>query len=588
VGADFDDLETDAARDGLDAGTRLHAMITVEGAVAMKQLPAAGGLTIGRSPDCDLVIPHSSVSRRHATLTMSPLSIVDAGSRNGTRVHGKHVSRATPTSIEIGDAIQIGEATIVIQQVPLSFDGKPLISERDAALPPVDAECARSARTGSPFAVVQVVTDGARSKHVLGLLRGLMRTSDVVVGDGAGGFQIVLVETGGNQAITASARITEHLERNGVNAKLGLACYPEDGVIAEQLIAHAFEDVGRGTDPSASAMDNVRALVGQVALGDLSVLILGETGVGKELYAEMIHRLSPRAGKPFVKLNCSALVESLIESELFGHERGAFTGATSAHPGLLETGEGGTVFLDEIGELPIGVQAKLLRVLEERVVRRIGATSGRKVDVRFVFATNRALGDEVDAGRFRRDLYYRINGVTIAIPPLRERRTEIVPLARAFAFEARRGETVAIGAEVAAALEHHSWPGNIRELRNTIERAVLLSSGGAIRPRHLVLEPERESQMNLRDALPAARDSHARLRETRPTIPTPLSSDAPPVRPSDRSLASALADVERERILDVLQQCAGNQSRAARILGISRTTLQARLDAYGVPRPRKS
>jgi len=290
----------------------------------------------------------------------------------------------------------------------------------------------------------------------------------------------------------------------------------------------------------------------------------------------MIHRLSSRASKPFVKLNCSALVESLIESELFGHERGAFTGATNAHPGLLETGEGGTIFLDEIGELPLGVQAKLLRVLEERVVRRIGATTGRKVDVRFVFATNRSLSAEVDAGRFRRDLYYRINGVTIALPPLRERRSEIVPLARAFASESRRGETITIGAELTAALEHHSWPGNIRELRNTIERAVLLSSGGTIRPRHLVLDAERDSE------------PHMRVRDSRPTIPTFSAESAPPVRPSNQSLASALADVERQRILEVLQQCGGNQSRAARILGISRTTLQARLDAYGLPRPRKS
>jgi len=566
VASDFEDLETDTAKAELESDARLHAIVTVGGVVATRLLPPSGQLTIGRSSDCDMVIPHASVSRRHAVLTPSPLAIADAGSRNGTRVHGKAVLERTP--IAIGDAIQVGEATIVIQCVP-----SPGELAEPSQLPPVDVECARSARTGSPFAVVQVAAQGGSAKQVLGLLRGLLRTTDIIAADGTG-FQIVLVDTGGPHVAIAAARITELLERNGLAVKLGVACYPADGVIPEQLVAHAYEQLAREPGAPATAMDNVRELVRQVAAGELSVLILGETGVGKELYAEMIHRLSARAGKPFVKLNCSALVESLIESELFGHERGAFTGATGAHPGILETADGGTVFLDEIGELSLGMQVKLLRALEERVVRRIGSTSDRHIDVRFVFATNRALAEEVDAGRFRRDLYFRINGVTVSLPPLRERTTEIVPLARAFASESRGAEPVAISAEVAAALEHHGWPGNIRELRNTIERAVLLSNGGAIRPRHLVLEPSRDSQ--------------PRLRDTRPTLPMPVPDSAPPLRPSQQSLASALADVERERILEALQQCGGNQSRAARLLGISRTTLQARIDAYGLPRPRKS
>ena len=569
MGSDFDDVETDTARAELGPDSRLHAFITVEGVVVTRLLPPSGQLTIGRSSDCDVVIAHASVSRRHAVLTPSPLAIADAGSRNGTRVHGKVV--AQPTPIAIGDAIQVGEATIVIQSVPSSFDGKPLLDE-PAQPPPVEIECTRSARTGSPFAVVQIATQGG--KQALVLLRGLLRTTDIIVADGAGGFQIVLVDTAGPHVAIAAARITELLHANGLDAKLGVASYPADGVIAEQLVAHAYEQLARAPDAPPTAMDGVRELVRQVAAGELSVLILGETGVGKELYAEMIHRLSARAGKPFVKLNCSALVESLIESELFGHERGAFTGATGAHPGLLETADGGTVFLDEIGELSLGMQVKLLRVLEDRVVRRIGSTSDRHIDVRFVFATNRALAEEVDAGRFRRDLYFRINGVTVELPPLRARTSEIVPLARAFASESRGGEPITISAEVAAALEHHSWPGNIRELRNTIERAVLLSSGGAIRPRHLVLE--------------ASRDSQPRFRDSRPTLPMPVPDSAPPLRPSQQSLASALADVERQRILEALQQCGGNQSRAARLLGISRTTLQARIDAYGLPRPRKS
>jgi two-component system, NtrC family, response regulator AtoC len=473
----------------------------------------------------------------------------------------------------------------VIQSVPVSYDGKPMVdaADRDTPLQRVAQECARSARTRSPFAVVHVTTRDGKPTEVLGLLRGLMRTTDLVAGDGRGGYQVMLVDTGGGDVAIVVNRIADLLRNHGITAQLGVARYPDDGVVAEQLTAHAYEQLARGPDAPPSAMDAVRGLVRQIATGELSVLILGETGVGKELYAEMIHRLSPRAAKPFVKLNCSALVDSLIESELFGHERGSFTGATSAHPGLLETANGGTVFLDEIGELALGVQAKLLRVLEERVVRRIGATTGRKIDVRFVFATNRDLLEEVDTGRFRRDLYYRINGVTIAIPSLRERRNEIVPLARAFASHARPGTPIVLGDEVVAALANHGWPGNIRELRNTIERAVLLSSGGTIRAAHLVLDPGRETRPMMREG----RDSHPSMRESRPTIPMPFAQGEPPVRPSDQSLASAVADVERKRIVEVLEQCGGNQSRAAKMLGISRTTLQARIDSYGLKRPRK-
>ena len=595
--ADFEDFDTDPSRGGGSA-TRLHATISVDGVVTTKLLPSSGDVTIGRSSSCDVAIAHASVSRQHAVLRISPLEITDLGSRNGTRVAGKHVPPNTTKPIVVGDPIQVGEAAILLQEVSMSFDGKQLLQPlqvADTTSPyhqTLDIECARSGRSGSPFAVVQIVTHTGRPKQVLGLLRGFLRTTDVVYSDGAGGFQLLLVETRPDHVGIAVRRIAELLERNSITAQIGAACYPDDGVVAEQLIAHAFERLAQEPDDPPNAMDHVRELVRQVAGGELSVLIHGETGVGKELCAEMIHRLSPRRARPFVKLNCSALVESLIESELFGHERGAFTGATSAHAGLLEAGDGGTVFLDEVGEMPLGVQAKLLRVLEERVVRRVGATAGKKVDVRFVFASNRDLADDVDAGRFRRDLYYRINGVTIVIPPLRERRAEITALARAFALRARPGMSIRFSSEVVAALEHHIWPGNIRELRNTIERAVLLSSGGAIRPSHLVLEPRdslRDSQPSLRDSQPMLRGPH---RDSHPTLPIERvgndTGEQPALRPSNQSLASAVADLERQRIVDALEQCGGNQTRAARVLGISRNTLVARLEEFGLPRPRKA
>jgi two-component system, NtrC family, response regulator AtoC len=545
---------------------RLCALISVDGVVTSKVLPDSGEVTIGRGSSCDLVVPHVSVSRHHATLSVSPLAISDVGSRNGTRVRGIAINQ--PTALVIGEAIQIGEAAILLQPsslvngVELAPDAEP----GESIVRLLEMECARSARSRSPFAFVRLELAEVSTLDIVGLLREIVRTSDAVGVEGARSYQVLLVDTPASRAALGISRMTQLLAQQGIGAKLGVARYPEDGVTAEQLAAHADEQLRRPPNAAPSAMDHVRTQLATIATGEVSVLINGETGVGKELCAEMIHRLSPRAAKPFVKLNCAAVVESLIESELFGHERGAFTGAIAARPGLFETGDGGTVFLDEIGELPLAVQSKLLRVLEERIVRRIGASTGKTLDVRFICATNRVLADEVEAGRFRRDLYYRINGVTIAVPPLRERQSEIAGLARAFARRARGSAApVVLAGDVLATLEQHEWAGNIRELRNTIERAILLSAGGPVRPSHLALErPRRDSSV---------------------TMPFPrMTTEA---AKSVQSLPTAVADLERERILETLNACGGNQTRAARALGISRNTLLARLDAYGVSRPRK-
>jgi transcriptional regulator with PAS, ATPase and Fis domain len=221
----------------------------------------------------------------------------------------------------------------------------------------------------------------------------------------------------------------------------------------------------------------------------LSVLLLGETGVGKEVLAQTIHLHSPRAAGPFLALNCAALPESLLEGELFGHDRGTFTGASQARPGLFESAEGGTLFLDEAGDLPMSVQVKLLRVLEERQILRLGERRPRPINVRFIAATNCDLKARVASGAFRRDLFFRLAGWTLTIPPLRERVADIAPLARLFAAKARRelehSTPASFAVETIALLERHLWPGNVRELRNVVERAVASTRGGEIRPDHL-------------------------------------------------------------------------------------------------------
>jgi two-component system response regulator AtoC len=297
-------------------------------------------------------------------------------------------------------------------------------------------------------------------------------------------------------------------------------------------------------------MLNLHDLIERAALSDITVLLLGETGVGKEVFARRIHTLSPRAGKSFLGLNCAALAGSLLESELFGHERGAFTGAGQAKPGLLETAEGGTVLLDEVGDMPLSIQVKLLRVLEERQVLRIGGTRPRPIDVRVLSATNKDLAAEVEAGSFRRDLFFRLNSITIEIPPLRQRASEIEPLARRFAEQAaaRLSKPVPqIDADVWERLVQCRWPGNVRQLRNVMERAVVLARGGRI---------------------------------TSDTIAADIQAGPP-------FAAAPVAADERREIAAVLERCAGNQTRAAALLGISRRTLINRLAEYDLPRPRR-
>lgn len=321
---------------------------------------------------------------------------------------------------------------------------------------------------------------------------------------------------------------------------------------------------------TSDSMRRLHRLARRVASSRINVLLLGETGVGKEVMASTLHRMSPRASSPFLGINCASLTDTLFESELFGYEKGAFTGAVSAKPGLIEAAHTGTFFLDEIGEMPLSAQAKLLRVLELRAVHRVGSIKQTPVDVRFISATHRNLSEDVAAGRFREDLYYRLNGISLVIPPLRERADEVVPLARSFLAEAARdagfGAVPLLSPEAIAWMQSYEWPGNIRELKNAINRAVLLSTGGIVQTEHLAVgnnySPGRASA-----APPAAFAT--------PAVAT-VASPSPPG-----------GGDERQRIIQALADCGGNQTRAAKQLGISRRTLSSRLNQLNIPRPRK-
>jgi transcriptional regulator with GAF, ATPase, and Fis domain len=411
-------------------------------------------LVIGRGADCDVVVDHRSLSRRHAILRPGPPATVqDLGSTNGTRVAGQIYRGGAPVGLDPGEGFHVG---------PIAF----LIVRRPALHAP-----------------------------------------------------------------TASGA-----------------------------------DLLRVLDPTP---DGVTPFVRDLARAGVNVLILGETGVGKEVLASTIHALSGRSGA-LTRINCAALSESLLESELFGHEKGSFTGAAAQKTGLIEAADRGTVFLDEVGELSPTIQAKLLRVVEQREVLRIGATRPTSLDVRFLAATNRDLLAEVDAGKFRRDLFFRLDGIELVIPPLRERRALIGPLARSFLDQARTHAGrpgLQLDPDAVAALDAHGWPGNVRELKAVIERAVLLARSDRIGIRHLAFARRAPEPV----AAPPA---------TPPAAPPRILDGAPDDLGDDQRS-------ERDRMVRTLDACAGNQTRAAKQLGISRSTLVTKLTLYRIRRPRR-
>jgi len=294
---------------------------------------------------------------------------------------------------------------------------------------------------------------------------------------------------------------------------------------------------------------NLILLIKKVAAANSTVLITGETGVGKELVAQTIHRLSNRADKPFVTVDCGVLVESLFESEMFGHTRGSFTGAVETTQGKFELADGGTVFLDEVTNISINMQARLLRVIEEREISKVGGLEKKEVDVRIIAATNKNLFKEIDEGRFREDLFYRLNVVPINIPPLRERRQDISVLAKYFLkkfSQQKKKAVISILTEAMRSLEMYDWPGNVRELRNTIERSIVTCEGKVIEFNDLSFnESAIQSKIN-------------------------------------SSEGSRLAEMEREKISKVLKQFNGHRTKAAEYLGINRKTLREKIRKYKI------
>jgi two-component system response regulator HydG len=325
-----------------------------------------------------------------------------------------------------------------------------------------------------------------------------------------------------------------------------------DSVPEQRLVREPSEEPAGLVDliGTSERMLKVRRLIAKVAPQRHPVLILGESGTGKELVARSIHAQGPWPDKPFVPVDCGALAPTLIESELFGHVRGAFTGATQSRQGLLVAADGGTVFFDEVAELPFELQSKLLRALQEREIRPLGSTARVRLDARIIAATNQTLDSAIKRGTFRKELYFRLNVVSIKLPPLRERRSDIPALVRYFLdrYGGEQGGMLGVSEEVMARLMSYDWPGNVRELENCIQRALALGSG-----------PELQMQ----------------------DLPSSLLYFVPSATPQAKPL-STLEELEKKAILQALEATGGDRLRAAKLLGIGKTTIYRKLKEYGL------
>jgi len=529
-------------------------------------------VVVGRAASSDIPIDHESVSRRHAILRRRAdrITIEDLGSRNGTLVNG--VAIDSVRRLTAGDVIAVGPMTAIVATSSAARSSRQ-VATTDELDDRLESEVDRAHRYHRALALVMARFHGtadAVTAHV-DRLGGQLRRMDLLAEYGADEIAIVLPETERAAAEIVAARVAR---AGDLQVHIGIAVFPADGSSPGELISAARDRLRgvRGVRPTVRSdvetalggdiivadpqMTQLFELAKRVAASTITVLIAGETGAGKEVVAGAIHRLSPRAAGPYVRLNCASLPESLVEAELFGHEKGAFTGAVALKHGFFESASGGTLFLDEIGELPASTQAKLLRVLEHRTITRVGGTQEYTVDVRLICASNRDLESEVKRGRFREDLYFRISGFVIPVPPLRDRRAEIPLLAARFARDLSTDGTSTISDAAMAVLTSYDWPGNVRELRNVIERATVVCGPGRIDPDHL---PER-----------------VRERSTRG-----LGGDTP------LDVRRRVAQVERDAVVQALEANQGNQTHAARQLGVSRFALIRLMEKHDLKaRPR--
>jgi DNA-binding NtrC family response regulator len=575
------------------AKRRVVLLVYHRDGVEVVPLEPGSAVVVGRTPPADIVIPDHCLSRSHARFSRidaDTVSVEDLGSTNGTKLGGKPIESA---SIKPGDQVMLGTIAAAIHVLtgdeapPLGLEG------HDAFVAAVDAEITRARFFSRPLAVL-VVQAADVEKGLLPRwcprIQQLLRPIDRIGLYGAGVVEILAPEIGLEEAQALAKSIVARREGEPP-LTCGVALFPETGSSTESLVSAARE-ASRRADPASlrvapsgvlrtltsdaevapledgelvAQSPGMRALADtamRVARSSIPVLLQGETGAGKEVLARLIHRSGPRKAEPLVCVNCGAIPSQLVESTLFGHEKGSFTGALQQQKGVFEAADGGTVLLDEIGELPAPAQAALLRVLETKRVTRVGSVREIEVDVRVIAATHRDLEAMSQAGGFRVDLYYRLSAMVIPIPPLRKRREDIAPLAARFlahATEAAGRGAMSIDPDALGLLERYAWPGNARELRNALERAVVIAEGNVVTPLDL---PERVRAGGSAPAAAPKEDADA-------------STDV-------GSLKERVERFERSTIVAVLRETDGHQTKAARLLDVPLRTLQHKIKSYGL------
>jgi len=552
------------------------------------QLVEGDEVVVGRAAPADVRLPDRTLSRTHARFAFvgGRVIVTDLSSRNGLWQNKRRVETVV---LSPDDSVRLGEYTAMMhgRSEDGSAHGLTGFSRLEVNL---REELARSREFGRPAALVLLQPTGGTAANAFGgLYKGVLeclRPVDTAAIYGSQTLALLLPEMDSMRAADCTLALLSRLRVDPVTVRVGIASFPSSATNAEALLSvarEALDDSGpdqpiyvapplheraQPTDAkglvirgrtTAPLFEKAR----RAARSTLSIVLLGETGTGKEVLAREIHDSSPRRDRPFCPINCAALPPSLMESLLFGHERGAFTGANQAAAGLFEQADGGTLFLDEVAELSPAAQAALLRVLETGSVRRLGATRDRKVDVRVISATHRDLQRMIEDGEFREDLFHRLHVVPLHVPPLRERREDIPPLAELFL----RGPHLpadcpgAFEAEAMACLRAYEWPGNVRQLRNVVERAAVLARGESISVEDLpaALRPVAESAAHV-DSLPA-----------------PAPSDG-----SDQPLKQRLQEYEANLIRDALEASGGHRANAAKALRMPLRTLMKRLDEYGI------
>jgi two-component system response regulator AtoC len=574
-----------------DGETQWVLVVLRHGAIEEHTLPPRGELRVGRDDDVEISIGDRSVSRHHATIVIAngAVRVIDAGSRNGTTVGGRKVGKA-PTEVVERETIVFGEVACHLMCTRRSEYRSDLRLEPDELDRRVVHEGERALRHDHSVSVLAIrLVDGEKQAldRALRAVSSNLRDLDVYASRQPTHLDVMLVETDRAGARLEAERVLAAITASGHDAKIGVATFPGDSPSPAMLAAAALMAANGAAAPGVHvaqdairvlrfgdkevfvadrAMHRVFGLIERVAPTELSVLFCGETGTGKEVAASALHAFGPRKRHAMVAINCAALPENLLESELFGHERGAFSGAVSTKQGLFEQAHGGTIFLDEIGEMSPAIQAKLLRVLETKRIRRVGGVEERSVDVRVVAATHRDLDRQVQAGAFREDLLYRLRGLKIDLPPLRQRPHEIAILASRFLAETCRSagrDPLPITAAATEVLQRYAWPGNIRELRHAMTSAAVLAEGTELTVEDL---PE-----TVRGATPLPIQKRDQVED-----PSVLAADVP--------LDEAVRAYERERVERALTAAAGNQTQAARLLGIPRKTLVSKLKALGIKR----